>query len=313
MHFTSKCTIAVCQSQRSCGGVRREVRLQPLFLPQPMKSKCWDIVFDLTTYFDIFIHSKHIYGGGPISVAVSCPDGYTGTDPSYPTLCVTQCGNGYTTADETWDDGNTLDGDGWSGDCSTLEPDWFVCHQTATFKTQCRNIWNSSSSDYSAKSTNTSLYCLIMLIIGFIANILDSMASGSSSASAFCMINTVQLLLLLPLIPEYMPETVINFMYGLNVCLGAFSFLKLGGIAAINSVVKWFEFDQNNSYLYVIGLQSKSSFVNTYQMLGFMLILPFVHALVWMIKCWIKKKVKFWIWILLQFRKTRSGTWGSSY
>jgi cysteine-rich repeat protein len=60
-------------------------------------------------------------GSSSIDVAIACPDGYTGDDLANPTLWVTECGNGYLTLDETWDDDNVADGDGCSADCTPLE------------------------------------------------------------------------------------------------------------------------------------------------------------------------------------------------
>ena len=46
--------------------------------------------------------------------------------------CVDQrvCGNNVLTSDEVCDDGNTVSGDGCSGDCKTIEPGW-QCHGAA--------------------------------------------------------------------------------------------------------------------------------------------------------------------------------------
>lgn len=118
---------------------------------------------------------------------------------------------------------------------------------------------------------------------GFGSNMITSFISGPS-AGAFTMLNTIQLLLLLPLVPKYMPQKIIDFMYGISICLGTFQFIKFGSITVISQILDWFSIAQGNSYLGVIGLDSESSFVNTYSSLGFMMIIPFLHLSIWMLK-----------------------------
>jgi hypothetical protein len=95
------------------------------------------------------------------------------------------------------------------------------------------------------------------------------------------MLNLVQILLLLPLAGDYMPNGIIEFMYGISITIASLSFLKFTKLAYISSLIGWLTIDQDNYYLNVIGLESKSSFVNTYSVLGLMTIIPIVHLLLW--------------------------------
>lgn len=124
---------------------------------------------------------------------------------------------------------------------------------------------------------------LAAISVALLADFSTSFVTGPSSGS-FTMLNTVQLLLLLPLIPKYMPQRIIEFMFGMSMCLGTFSFIKFASIFFISDALNWFSVSQSNSYLDVIGLNSQSSFVNTYSMLGFMLVIPFIHMFIWILK-----------------------------
>ena len=54
----------------------------------------------------------------PFQITVSCPIGYSGSNPSYPTVCKEIWGDGLKVGTEQWDDGNVIIGDGWSSVCN---------------------------------------------------------------------------------------------------------------------------------------------------------------------------------------------------
>ena len=56
---------------------------------------------------------------------------------SNPTTWVTHCGDGIRTGSEKWDDGNTVNGDGWSSDCLTIESSWVWTGGSLTSKDTC--------------------------------------------------------------------------------------------------------------------------------------------------------------------------------
>ena len=113
--------------------------------------------------------------------------------------------------------------------------------------------------------------------VGFLASATDAFVSGSSPSSAFSMLNMVQILLLLPLAGGYMPIKVIEFMYGISITLGSLTFLKLGSMIFVKDLLEWVTLDQDDEYLDIIGLESRSSFVNIYSIIGIMTIIPLIH------------------------------------
>ena len=50
--------------------------------------------------------------------------GFYQNDPLNPTTCITHWGDGKRAGNEKWDDANTIDGDGWKGDWSSVEQNW---------------------------------------------------------------------------------------------------------------------------------------------------------------------------------------------
>ena len=53
-----------------------------------------------------------------------CTSGLYQNDATTPTSCVSLCGDGKTAGSEKCDDGNTINGDGCNGDCTSVETGW---------------------------------------------------------------------------------------------------------------------------------------------------------------------------------------------
>ena len=62
-------------------------------------------------------------GGNPNSIdtCTQCLNGLYQNDNLIPTICVPHWGDGFKAGDEKWDDGNEVNGDGWSRDCKIIE------------------------------------------------------------------------------------------------------------------------------------------------------------------------------------------------
>ncbi|CAI2372118.1 unnamed protein product [Moneuplotes crassus] len=58
------------------------------------------------------------------SVCTECTQGLYLNNPSNPTECVAECGDGYRVGSEACDDGNNIDSDGCSSDCNEIELAW---------------------------------------------------------------------------------------------------------------------------------------------------------------------------------------------
>ena len=65
-------------------------------------------------------------GGNPNSIDAWSfwSSGFYQNDPLNPTTCITHWGDGKRAGNEKWDDANIIDGDGWKGDWSSVEPSW---------------------------------------------------------------------------------------------------------------------------------------------------------------------------------------------
>ena len=83
-------------------------------------------------------------GGSPTSID-SCtkwPNGYYQNNAANPTAWVTLWGDGFEAGTEKWDDGNTVNNDGWLSDWSAVESGW-VCKLGSPTSTDIWEKWSA--------------------------------------------------------------------------------------------------------------------------------------------------------------------------
>ncbi|CAI2363969.1 unnamed protein product [Moneuplotes crassus] len=76
---------------------------------------------------DCTVESGHVCAGGDSENKDTCrlwSTGFYTNDSVRPTECITKCGDGQRVGSEACDDGNTIDDDGCSSDCSEIELAW---------------------------------------------------------------------------------------------------------------------------------------------------------------------------------------------
>jgi hypothetical protein len=130
---------------------------------------------------------------------------------------------------------------------------------------------------------------MTLIGLGVAVNILNSIAGDASHRSTLSMINTVQLLLLLPLIGKYLPIAVYDFIVSMSFSLFNFNFLKTDEIA--NSLTKNLDFEQQNVYLNDIGFESGSSIINAISLALAGILIPVIHTSFYLIN-WLYNKSK---------------------
>jgi hypothetical protein len=118
---------------------------------------------------------------------------------------------------------------------------------------------------------------LIITCIGIAANLITSAMNYSSAQSIFGMINQIQLILLFPLIGTDIPEKVVNAIISMNLGIFSFEMSPLTEISLFNQPFSQLEIEQTKGYLYLIGLESGSSFYNIKSQLYTILTLIPIH------------------------------------
>ena len=109
---------------------------------------------------------------------------------------------------------------------------------------------------------------------------LVNMMNMTSTQSVFSLFNAIQLFLLLPLIGTHMPDEVIRLLINLDFCLCSFSFLSLKSNNEFEKVLSDIDYEQTNSYLTLLDLESASAFVNILNMamVPFLFVLGYVFS-----------------------------------
>ena len=120
----------------------------------------------------------------------------------------------------------------------------------------------------------------IIIVIGLTLSLLNALLSGGSPQTSFSMFNSIQLILLLPLIGTYMPFDVLSFIIGMDFSM--FS-INIFDIHLEDFIPKWtylLDFEQKDLYLSLIGLESGSSILNVFDIFQSFIFVPIIHALV---------------------------------
>ena len=142
-------------------------------------------------------------------------------------------------------------------------------------ETNTRCIVQPQSSE--AKVASVSTMSLVGLTISM--NLVTSVINFSSAQSMVSIINMIQILILLPLTGAYIPLIIIQYFLGMQVCLFNFSFVSIESFRESKFAVNYVSYEQTNSYLYLIGLESESSAINLLNIFGLFLFLPLFHRL----------------------------------
>jgi hypothetical protein len=125
---------------------------------------------------------------------------------------------------------------------------------------------------------------------------MTSMLGNSSPQAAWCMVNQIQLILLLPVLVDYMPNSLAYFIYGMENFSFSFNFIPIKSIYGIKELLNLLSYEQSNSSLKNIGLESESTLYNIFVTLWIFIILAISHYIVlWIYSIpWIKKKDALW-------------------
>ena len=142
----------------------------------------------------------------------------------------------------------------------------------------------SNSTISSSVNTNSSGFdtwfwiFLAILVSSATLNFIALFLQTYSSNGVFCFINQLQLILLLPMLPNFMNKDIQSFIASLNYSLLSFGFLDLN----FNSIFAGISLDysQPSAYLRQINLNSGSGIANAQLNIFGICLCIFVHVLV---------------------------------
>ena len=235
---------------------------------------------------DNFGYAEDI-ASSPYQITVEWPPGYSQVGSDWETIW----GDGVTVGSEVCDDGNIVNGDGWSGDCSSIEVGW-VCTGTGYLQKSIWRQWdtsyepNESSSKWVEQSSSRYINSLatmtvITLSVSTITNLSIMALNAASTHSMFSLLNAIQLFLLLPWIGTHLPFEVISYMISLDFSLISMEFMPK---IDLKFIVQMIDYEQADPYLALIDLNSSSAIMNLIDTILFILTLTFALLALWAIQ-----------------------------
>ncbi|CAI2380176.1 unnamed protein product [Moneuplotes crassus] len=121
----------------------------------------------------------------------------------------------------------------------------------------------------------------------------SSLLSLSSVNSIFSTMNSLQLAILLPAVPEYFPQKVSDLINGMGFSTFSFDFMSLRSIPFVEAVSNWMAYPQTNEYFVTLGMSSGSSLVNLLSILGTIFLICIIHFWITLLhKCGSKSENK---------------------
>ncbi|CAI2381406.1 unnamed protein product [Moneuplotes crassus] len=148
-------------------------------------------------------------------------------------------------------------------------------YQTSNGQKSCMRV---------TSATGTTEAAIALAAASMVMISVSSILSLSSMNSIFSAINSLQLALLLPLVPDYFSPKILAFLSGMGFTMLSFDFVKLKDIPFIKAIKKWVSYPQSDKYLNSIGMRSGSSVINYLSLMAFIIFLSGVHLLILLCK-----------------------------
>ena len=136
-------------------------------------------------------------------------------------------------------------------------------------------------------STKTKIKLLAIIAL-LVAGSLINFINQFNSQSIFSMFNTIQLIVLIPMIGAYLPLDVAQFIAGLSFSLLNFQLIGLNSLLIPSIIKNSVSYDQPDNYLQLLSINDGSTIINIYSSIGVSLIIPWLHMLFWILS---------WFWI----------------
>ena len=125
------------------------------------------------------------------------------------------------------------------------------------------------------KKAQTATIVLICFAMGIAAAV--SLMNMSSPIGVWSIINQFQMLMLLILTDAFIPETVRQYLSGMDFVSLNFDFIPFIKVPLISELYLWMKFEQNNDNLEDIGVDDGSTVVNNISFLVILLIFVTLH------------------------------------
>ena len=115
--------------------------------------------------------------------------------------------------------------------------------------------------------------------------VVQAILSGTPPTSLWAILQQLQMVIVLVMIDTYTPSDIDDYLEGVSFAIFNFNFIPLKKIPGLDIPVDWMDSAQPIDKLEVIGLESRSTFVNNVSFLGSLLLLFSIHLILKYVKC----------------------------
>ncbi|CAI2381099.1 unnamed protein product [Moneuplotes crassus] len=157
-----------------------------------------------------------------------------------------------------------------------------------SFCESCSDDYQSSDGQKScskigavARTTETATALVTLSVILASAS---SLLSLSSINSIFSVMNSLQLAMLLPLVPDYFSLKVLDFLSGMGFTMLSFDFIKFKDLPFVEDLTDWVSYPQSDEYLNSIGMRSGSSVVNYLSLVVILILVGIINFCIFLCK-----------------------------
>ncbi|CAI2381582.1 unnamed protein product [Moneuplotes crassus] len=154
----------------------------------------------------------------------------------------------------------------------------------------CSDGYQSSDEQKSCSKigamTGTIEAATTLVILSVILASASSLLSLSSINSIFSIMNSLQLAVLLPLVPDYFSLKVLDFLRGMAFVMFSFDFIKFKDLPFVEALTNWVSYPQSDEYLNSIGMRSGSSVVNYLSLMVIIILVGIIHLCIFLCKIW---------------------------
>ncbi|CAI2369416.1 unnamed protein product [Moneuplotes crassus] len=145
----------------------------------------------------------------------------------------------------------------------------------------CADSYQSSGEDKSCSKivamTGATEAAAALVAASVILASASSLLSLSSISSIFSIMNSLQLAVLLPLVPDYFSLKVLDILSGMGFAMFSFDFIKFKDLPFVEGLTNWVSYPQSDGYLNSLGMRSGSSVVNYLSLFAILILVGVIN------------------------------------
>ncbi|CAI2380855.1 unnamed protein product [Moneuplotes crassus] len=149
--------------------------------------------------------------------------------------------------------------------------------QSSSGGTSCSIVTSSTTQTEAVAITGATETTTVFIGCSIMAASASSVLSLSSINSVFSLMNGMQLILLLPMVPGYLSPVVEAYLNGISFSMLSFDFINIKDLGFISDISGSLSYPQTDDYLNDLGLRSTSSIANNLTLLLIVILFGSIH------------------------------------